>query len=143
LSISIKSAIKSAVSATARWLTAALMIASWIAISNHCVFGAIAPGPARAQNECPFHSKPAKPNMPPAGVQCCKILRATTTAPAKIPDRAVVDLPHVDLVLAQPIVIAPAKISFAGDFLDTGPPGKTSFIDLIGSSPRRAPPSRV
>ena len=68
------------------------MIASWIAISNHCVFGAIAPTPDRTQNECPFHSKPAKPKMPAAGVQCCKILRATTTTPAKIPARAVVDL---------------------------------------------------
>jgi len=138
-----KSANKNAVSATARWLTAALMIASWIAISNHCVFGAIAPTPGRAQNECPFHSKPAQPKMPAAGVQCCKILCATTTTPAKITARAVVDLPHVDLVLARPIVIAPAKFSFAGIFLDTGPPGKTSFVDLIGSVQAHAPPSRV
>jgi hypothetical protein len=143
LSIRVASAIEADVRAIARCLTAAITIAAWIAISNHCAFAAVAPNPESVQSECPFHSKPAKSKVPPVAVQCCKILRATTTAPAKTPARAIVDLPRIDLALAQPIVSLPAKISFASICLDTGPPGTTSFVELIGSVQAHAPPFRA
>jgi len=120
---------------------AAITIASWIAISNHCAFAAVAPKPDTASSECPFHSKPAKPQQAPAGTQCCKILRATTTAPLKSPASAIVDL--VDLAFAEPIVSAPPKISFVLTALDTGPPGTTPFAELTGSMRAHAPPSRA
>jgi hypothetical protein len=125
------------VSATARYLTATIAIAAWIAVSNHCVFAAVAPKPESA-NACPFHSKPPKPHAP---TECCKILRATTVASAKIPAPAVVDLANVQVGYAQPIFLPlPPNYSFTGRFLDTGPPGTTSFLELIGSLQAHAPP---
>jgi hypothetical protein len=60
----------------ARSVTVAITIFSWLAISNHCVFGAIADRERETQSACPFHSEPVKPQPPPSGTQCCKILRA-------------------------------------------------------------------
>jgi len=129
------------VRATARCLIVALTICSWIAISNHCAFRAIAAKTDTAQSGCPFHSKPAKPQPQPAGTECCKILRAVSTTPAKILAPAIVDLIHVDLPLVKFAAIAPPKISFTPLTLDTGPPGRTSFVELIGSMRAHAPPS--
>src|SRR5438477_7089434 len=81
---------------------------------------------------CPFHSKPAKPQPQPAGTECCKILRAVSTTPSKILAPAIVDLVQVDLALHAVAVLAPPKISFTPTTLDTGPPGRTSFVELIG-----------
>jgi hypothetical protein len=129
------------VKATARCLIVAITICSWIAISNHCAFRAIATKADAAQSGCPFHSKPAKPQPQPAGTECCKILRAVSTTPAKILAPAIVDLIHVDLPLAKFAAFAPRKISFTPLTLDTGPPGRTSFVELIGSMRAHAPPS--
>jgi hypothetical protein len=127
------------VSASARYLAGAIAITAWIAISNHCTFAAVAPKPDTA-SACPFHSKPAKPQAPTSATQCCKILRAVATVAAKIPPRAIVDLPDVDLAVAEPIVASPTTVWFSGVFLDTGPPGTTSFAELIGSLQAHAPP---
>jgi hypothetical protein len=131
------------VKATARGVIVALAICSWIAISNHCAIRAITTTTDTTQSGCPFHSKPAKPQPQPAGTECCKILRAVSTTPAKILAPAIVDLVHVDLALASPVVFAPPKISFLHATLDTGPPGTTSFVELIGSMRAHAPPSRA
>jgi len=129
------------VKATARGVIVALTICSWIAISNHCAFRAIATKTDTAESGCPFHSKPANPQPQPAGAECCKILRAVSTTPAKILAPAVVDLIPVDLALVKFAVFAPPKISFTPLSLDTGPPGRTSFVELIGSMRAHAPPS--
>jgi hypothetical protein len=123
----------------ARSLVAALTILSWIAISNHCVVGAITKKAESAHNKCPFHSKPAK-QKDPDFQPCCKILRATPTTPAKLLAPAIVDLVHVDLAFAESAPVAPPKFFFAPATLATGPPGKTSFIELIGSVRAHAPP---
>jgi hypothetical protein len=129
------------VTATPRCLIVALTICSWIAISNHCAFRAIATKTDAAQSGCPFHSKPANPQPQPAGTECCKILRAVSTTPAKILAPAIVDLIPVDLPLVKFAAFAPRKISFTPLTLDTGPPGRTSFVELIGSMCAHAPPS--
>jgi hypothetical protein len=129
------------VKATARCLIVAITICSWIAISNHCAFRALATKTDAAQSGCPFHSKPAKPQPQPAGTECCKILRAVSTAPAEILAPAIVDLIPVDLPLVKFAAFAPPKISFTPLTLDTGPPGRTSFFELIGSMRAHAPPS--
>jgi hypothetical protein len=131
---------KALVSAFARHLTATMTIAAWIALSNHCVFASVAPKPQSTASACPFHSKPAKSQTPLGAVQCCKILRATVTVPAKIPTRAVVDLIHVDLAVTGTFVLGPAKTSFTGFAIGTGPPGTTSFLELVGSMRAHAPP---
>jgi len=131
------------VKATERGVIVALTICSWIAISNHCAFRAIATKTDTAQSGCPFHSKPAKPQPQPAGTECCKILRAVSTTPAKILAPAIVDLIPVDLALDPVAVLGPPKISFTPLTLDTGPPGRTSFVELIGSIRAHAPPFRA
>src|SRR5215470_337504 len=59
-----------------RWAIVAVAICSWIAITNHCAFAAVAPQTSKTQSECPFHSDPAKQKEQSSQVQCCKILRA-------------------------------------------------------------------
>jgi hypothetical protein len=119
-----------------------MTICSWIAISNHCAFAAIATRAAAPQNECPFHSHPHKPaKQKDSDAQpCCKILRAVPTSPLNNLTRAIVDLVHVDLAFAKLVVFAPPKIFPGRETLDTGPPGTTSFVELIGSLRAHAPP---
>jgi hypothetical protein len=128
------------VKATARGVIVALTICSWIAISNHCAFRALAAKTNATQSGCPFHSKPAKPQPQPAGTECCKILRAVSTTPAKILALATADRVQVDLAFDRFAVFPPPKISFLPAILDTGPPGATSFVELIGSMRAHAPP---
>src|SRR6184192_3861436 len=59
-----------------RSVTVAIAICSWLTISNHCAFGAIADRGRETPSACPFHSEPVKPQPQPSGTQCCKILRA-------------------------------------------------------------------
>jgi hypothetical protein len=129
------------VRAIARWLIVAVTICSWIAISNHCAFRAVAAKTETGQAGCPFHPKPAKPQPQSKGIECCKILRAVSTTPAKTLAPAVVDLlRHFDLGFDQFATLTPPKIFFTSATLDTGPPGTTSFIELIGSMRSHAPP---
>jgi hypothetical protein len=130
------------VKATARCLIAAISICAWFAISNHCAIQALATKAKTTHSGCPFHSKPAKPQSPQP-IECCKILRAVANAPAKNFAPATVDLANVDLGFVEFVVIAPPKISFAPATLDTGPPGKTSFVELNRSMRAHAPPSRA
>jgi hypothetical protein len=127
-----------AVKATARCLLVAIMICAWLAISNHCAIRAVAAKTDTTQNVCPFHSKPAKSKPNPT--ECCKILRAIANAAAKALTPSVLDLPDVDLGSTAFAVFATPKISFAPATADTGPPGKTSFLELNRSLRPHAPP---
>lgn len=131
--------------ATMSILTAVVAISAWLAISNHCAIGAAAAEPQTSGDECPFHSKPAAPAKQKQSNDspCCKILRAIAVSSAKNLARSIVDLAHVDLSFAKLIVLAPPKISFRSATLDTGPPGQSSFAQLIRSMRAHAPPSRV
>jgi len=95
----------------------------------------------RVSRDC--HKDRYGPERLPLSLQteCCKILRAVSTTPAKILAPAIVDLIHVDLPLVKFAPFAPPKISFTPLTLDTGPPGRTSFVELIGSIRAHAPPS--
>src|SRR5205823_11341897 len=131
--------------AGARCMVVIVAICSWIAISNHCAFAALATKPASAQNECPFHSKPAKQKEQSSQVQCCKILRAVVFA--KITDWARDDAKFCD---ANFPVQAGAFLAYSPRaveplLLDTGPPGAFSFAELIlqQSLLAHAPPSRA
>ena len=118
----------------------AVAIASWIAISSHCTIRALETKTASAQSACPFHSKPAKPKSQPSAGECCKVLRAVCKTPARVLAPAVVDFVHVDLDFEHGTVFAPLEISFVSAALDTGPPGTTSFVELIGAVQSHAPP---
>lgn len=117
--------------AITRHAVVAIAICSWIAVSNHCAFAAVASQVDKSQTGCPFHSKPAKQKEQSSQVQCCKVLRAVIFAKTK--DWARNDAQFCDanfpvqsnaFVAHSPRVVAPL-------LLDTGPPGAFSFAELI------------
>ncbi|HJX25260.1 MAG TPA: hypothetical protein VJ252_03835 [Chthoniobacterales bacterium] len=128
--------------ATARCVTVAIAICSWIALSNHCAVAAVAAQTETARDECPFHSKPAKQPGNSLNLLCCKILRAVFPAVAKDWARDDASFSEVDLGVGLRIVLTESH-NAAPLLRDTGPPGKTSFVELIGSVHAHAPPSRV
>src|SRR5262249_57372980 len=66
-----------------RYAGAAVAICSWIAISNHCAFAALATKTDSGHAACPFHSKPTKQKQHNVQLQCCKTLRAVVHAQTK------------------------------------------------------------
>jgi hypothetical protein len=118
----------------------AIAIFAWLAISNHCAISAVATKGKIAQSSCPFHSKPAKQKPGPSGIECCKVLRAVFASGTKNLAPTTVALVDFDRGYGRHTVFAPAKIFFAPESLDTGPPGKTSFVELNRSMRAQAPP---
>jgi hypothetical protein len=115
-------------------------ICAWFAISNHCAFTALAT--KTDSTECPFHSKPKE--KPSTGAQCCKVLRAVASAPAKSWVRDDTKLSDADGYCGESVLtIAYSQTTFAPLPLDTGPPGVRSFAELIlqRSLLAHAPPS--
>ena len=106
-------------------------ICAWFAISNHCVFAALATNDT-ASRQCPFHSKPTKQEKPSTGAQCCKILRAVAPVPAKSWARNDAKLFDADRYGGeQALTIAYSQTTLVPLSLDTGPPGVRSFAELI------------
>jgi hypothetical protein len=106
-------------------------ICSWFAISNHCVFAALATNDT-ASRQCPFHSKPAKQEKPSTGAQCCKILRAVASVPVKGWARDDTNLSDSDgYGRERALAIAYSQTALVPLPLDTGPPGVRSFAELI------------
>jgi hypothetical protein len=104
-------------------------ICSWFAISNHCVFAALATNDT-ASRQCPFHSKPKE--KPSTGAQCCKILRAVASVPVKGWARDDTKLFDADGYGGkQALTIAYSQTTLVPLSLDTGPPGVRSFAELI------------
>ena len=117
--------------AVTRYAGVAIAICSWIAISNHCAFAAVAPETHKAQNECPFHSKSAKQKEQSSQVQCCRVLRAIVSAQSKVWVRD-------DAKFSAAVFFTEENGPFASSFralvpllLDTGPPKSLSFAELI------------
>ena len=114
-----------------RCATVAITIFSWLAISNHCAFGAIADRGRETQNACPFHSEPVKPQPPPSGGQCCKILRAVVPVVTKSWARDDAKVSSVDLCVDEFALVAHSHTTPAPLLLDTGPPEARTFAELI------------
>ncbi len=128
-----------------RSATVAIAICSWLAISNHCAFSALAAPVDETQSACPFHSKPAKQKNHSAGVQCCKTLRAVVPTVAKSWTRNDSDFFEIDLHFGELALIAYSRNKPTPLLLDTGPPGAPTFAELIlqRSLLAHAPPARV
>ena len=122
-----------------------LAICSWIAISNHCAFAAIATKSDSTQSACPFHTKPAKEKQQSSQAQCCKILRAVVLAQSKTWARDDSDFSDVDLCAEKRALIVCSLRTLPPLLLDTGPPDAHSFAELIlqQSLFAHAPPSRA
>ena len=129
--------------ASTRYAAVAIAICSWIAVSNHCAFAAVAAEINKAQTECPFHSKPAKKKQQSSQAQCCKILRAVVFAQSKTWARDQTDFSNADLYAEKRALIMCSSRTPAPLLLDTGPPDAHSFAELIlqQSLFAHAPPS--
>ncbi len=114
-----------------RYAGVAIAIFSWIAISNHCAFAAIAAKTDLAQTACPFHSKPEKQKEQSSQVQCCKILRAVAPTIAKSWTRSDSVFSDIDFRFEYHRLLAHFRDTLAPLLLDTGPPGAHSFAELI------------
>ena len=125
------STIERSVKASMRCAAVAIAICSWIAVSNHCEFAAVAPENYKAETECPFHSKPTKQKEQSSQVQCCKILCAVVFAKTK--DWARNDAKFCDarFPVQAGMFVAYSSPTVAPLLLDTGPPGALSFAELI------------
>jgi len=117
--------------ATTRCAAVAIVICSWIAVSNHCALAAVVTEIDKAQTECPFHSNAAKQKEQPSQVQCCKILRAIVFAQLKTWGRDDAKFSDAALCVEKSAPFAPLLHSLVPLFLDTGPPGPLSFAELI------------
>jgi hypothetical protein len=122
-------------------LIVAITICAWIAISNHCAFRAVANKTETNHSACPFHSKPAKTPPKSESTECCKILRALAVSGVKQLAPAIADLSPVDFEFSKLAAVGSSKIGFTSVTLNTGPPGRTSFVELIGSVRAHAPPA--
>ena len=112
-------------------MVAVIAICSWIAVSNHCAFAAVAREIDKSQTDCPFHSKPTKQKKQSSQVQCCKVLRAVFFAETKHWARDGAKFCDANFpVQARIFVVYPSR-AVATLLLDTGPPGAFSFAELI------------
>src|SRR5262245_21470280 len=114
-----------------RCAAVAIAIGSWIAVSNHCAFAAVASEIHTAQTDCPFHSKPAKQKEQSSQVQCCKVLRAVVFAKTKNWARDDAKFSNANFPVQIDAFIVHSSTVVAPLLLDTGPPGAFSFAELI------------
>jgi hypothetical protein len=119
------------VRASTRGVTVAVAIFSWVAISNHCAFSALVAQTHATQSACPFHSQPAKTPPQPAGIQCCKILRAVVPTITKGWARNDAGVFDADLHFEKLAFVANSQSATSPLLLDSGPPGARSFAELI------------
>ena len=117
--------------ASMRCVGVAIAICSWIAISNHCAFAAMATKSDSVQPACPFHSKPEKQKEQSSQVECCKVLRAVVPIIAKNWTRGDSDFSDIHFPFEECRLLAHFRDALAPLLLDTGPPGAHSFAELI------------
>jgi hypothetical protein len=117
--------------ARARYMVVAIAICSWLAISNHCAFAAVATKTDSAQTACPFHSKSTKQKQERAQLQCCKILRAVVFAQTKSWARDDAKYSDLGFRVEEFARLALSHTAQTSLPLDTGPPGVQSFAELI------------
>lgn len=120
------------VKATIRCAGVAIAICSWIAVSNHCAFAAVAAHIETRQTECPFHSKPVRQKEQSSQVQCCKILRAVVFTQSKAWERDDTNFHDANFPVEPGLLLVYSLRAVAPLLLDTGPPlHALSFAELI------------
>jgi hypothetical protein len=107
-----------------------LSLAAWFLLSNHCALGAIV---VTADSEsqvsgCPMHSAPAKKD-PGSKTPCCKDVRAVIAkcVGATTPGVRLICPPGYAPEIFRPV----ARVALAIEGLDTGPPGRVSFAEMV------------
>jgi hypothetical protein len=118
--------------ASIRCAGVAIAICSWVALSNHCAFAAVATDTDKEQTECPFHSKPAKQKDQTSQMQCCRVLRAVFSAENKSWMRDDAKSREATLSVQTVELLACWLRTTAPLLLETGPPpGAFSFAESI------------
>jgi hypothetical protein len=116
----------------ARSAFAVLTIAAWFCLSNHCALGlalpATEPIPAAETDGCPMHSAPAKKN-PATTTPCCKNVRAVVAK--TVAATAIIARSIGAQTFAAQLVTPPPRLPTEVELLDTGPPGRFSFAELV------------
>jgi hypothetical protein len=109
---------------------------SWFGLSNHCVLAGIEATTLKAPMHCHGAPTPTSHDAPGGkdkggGIECCKIVRATLSTPAKT-------LGFADELAFEPnkhwtvVLVLPDLGKQNGIFeWDTGPPGTDSFAESV------------
>ena len=107
-----------------------LTLAAWFALSNHCALGTVVP-PTESGLEaigCPMHSAPAKKEPEPK-TPCCKDVRAVVAK--TIMAGAMIARSVRPQTFAAQLLPPPPRLPTEVELLDTGPPGRFSFAELV------------
>ncbi len=122
-----------------RLVTVAAVTLVWLAGMNHCVFASFVPRAleseqSRMPSDCPMHAKhqPGKPQKPDgcSDLPCCNNLQATPIAPTKL----LADPSWTGLRVAfftSSLNVDDSDAVRVALFSDTGPPGQSSFAELV------------
>ena len=113
-----------------RVLVVVLSLTAWFALANHCALGSITESnepPESEMSGCPMHSAPAK-KKPAAKTPCCKQVRAIVAKCVTV--RSPVEL-MASPEYATQVFAAPVRATIEIEELDTGPPGCSSFAELV------------
>ncbi len=128
-------------SKASRSVVVALAMLAWLAASNHCaIAGRLAAQQLANASEdgmpsdCPMHAK-HKPSESQkkndcGGLMCCNNLPATSSVPAKLVANPLWTGALISFFLPAILDTStpPSNVSY---FLDTGPPGRGSFVELV------------
>lgn len=112
----------------------AIGFAAWLAISNHCVIGAVEGAAKMPMASChetaPANQSPDKQNQK-GGVECCKVLRATLLMPSStLVGADTLAFAAHDYIVA--LISAADELRLTpGIEWDTGPPVADSFAESV------------
>jgi hypothetical protein len=114
------------------------LVLAWLVANNHCAFASSDARTATSDrggmpSGCPMHAKqqpaPVKPNSC-GDLPCCNNLQATPTVAAKLMTNPLWSGFFVAFLTAQ-FDAADSFTARVAFFSDTGPPGETSFAELV------------
>jgi hypothetical protein len=121
-----------------RLLVVVTSMLAWLAASNHCVLAAKPAAvheAASSESECPMHAQKQHAPLPEKGngcgdLPCCKRLQATVVSPGKAVAKPVW-LGALQPFFTPAFRLVDAQSGRLSPILDTGPPGKSSFAELV------------
>ena len=112
-----------------------LTMAAWFAVSNHCALGALESSkisPAAADTCCHGNvGSPAKAPVKDDKAPCCKTLRALTIKPAANLNGGFAGAYKPFAYPSASRIPVPVRITLQLRPLETGPPGRTTFAELV------------
>jgi hypothetical protein len=113
-------------------LLVVLTMVAWFAISSHCILGAIEASAVKPMTHCHGHdSSPVQPSDGDEDSPCCKTLRATVAVPVKAPEAQPDSSLFAYDFVSQVHAFDDRQLECVPYFSDTGPPGSSTFAELV------------